>query len=655
MKKSIKYMCLSLITFLNLFIYFNAFAANPYFVDRITGRSPAVTVPSDPFVQIFVLSGPNNSQYGFRSGLNTTMTVDHWKTVFSNVGHLTGYSFSQLGFSDWGQNYQRADSIQAAYDLGMSYGGSVSVLPETSTQISNIESLYSSTLGKNMEYFFHDEETYDWGTPGGDGDYRLRIPCGISGTGLQTAADSSFDVRSGENFESFSISFGLYIQDFIFGGSCSFLNSGVAYQKGWRAIFNSSNGFSGDHYVILQSYSTSGTSTVYSLPLSSDELLSNYLTGTITVTSVDADDVKVKISVLDKGFTDEVTIPRSGYNSSNGLTVGKLYSTSSTKYYDVDNIQVYNKNNVLTAKYSFEADTATPPDATDVTEVADLSGNDFDLSKIGTGTLELVNITGITGDFEDDATQYFVDEIYDNRGINDPTPKVISQHWLSTVDGRFENWKNNGFTHGNGVAYVQKNDSGNNNLKSLIQQAEYPTTFAWEEKGTDSGWCTMWIGNVSNYTGMDEYMWDSAITMLTLMGVRWFPVYTPMSDGHLGTSGLTDYNKAITNADYLYGMARTASYFEGAKTTLINSEPSTLSELSDAEHVISAVRKNVTTGEVWFAGFRSNSNAANSVTVDFGTSGTVTYPKTGETTQAGSGTFTLPLYSGCFPYYFNPD
>ncbi len=362
----------------------------------------------------------------------------------------------------------------------------------------------------------------------------------------------------------------------------------------------------------------------------------------------------MKIAALNKGFSNEITIPRSGYNANNGLTVGSIYSVSSDKYYDVDNIQVYNKNNILTAKYSFEADMTTPPDSTNVTKIADLSGNDFDLNKTGTGTLKLVNITGVTNDFENAATQYFVNAIYTNRGINDPTPKLITQHWLSTVNNRFTNWKNSGFTHGNGVAYVQKNDAGNKNLQAIITQAKYPTQFAWAERGNGSGWCSMWIGNDSNYSGMDEYMWDSAITMLTLMGVRWFPVFTSMSDGHLGVTGLTDYDKAITNANYLYGMCYTASLFESTKTTLINSEPSTLNGLSGVGALFTAVRRNSSTGEVWFAGFRTLGSDPSTAVINFGISGTVTDLHAKTTTHV-TGTYSMPLYFGAFPFHFTPD
>lgn len=626
----------------SLFTSLTLFAAT--FVERMMSK-PAIPHPNNPFVKVFFVGGTDNSRYGFSS--DGVMTQPEWQMVLNHVGYLHPYGFAQANTNYW-KELERDVPLLAAQSIGREYAGSIGTSGYlNATQKQRLSELWSQPLTQNMMYIFHDMENLDLGVPGGSGLWRLRMD-DVGSQALIADPHSDFDVSFGRALESFVVSFGAHWEALTLARA-QLISSGDT-TNGWVVDFYEKN--SGFRFRFC-SYRDSNKACVDSERITGWPLALNWQEVNVIVTSLSEATISVAIQV--QGYADSTAnIPRPGNNPNNGLKI----AGSGVAALGMDDLILKNSSGAVIAQYSFEQDTTDGTvgekgEIVGVTTVNDIShtGGGHTLNTIN-GSIRLLPINGAVPATTEQFQTWFVDELLAQRS-NPTPPKLITTWKISDRLGRLAYWSNLGVTHGNAEAYVNVGENpGPGLITRLLNFTQSRTEFAWEDLGR---WHSVWLGNkdAPPPTALEPEDYQSLITMLVLQGNRWFPIFTPMSHGHLGSSGLTLTQQAEANADAFYAMATTARWFQSTSSRLVQSMPEPdLSGLTNNTSVVGLARKNTSTGEIWFGGYTKNADNL-LLTINFGRSGTVTDLST-QTQVFTTGNYQLEVSGKAKPLHFMP-
>lgn len=623
---------------------------------------PEIAQPEEPFVEIFLDAGCDGCSYGFQTG--GVMTIDAWKRIFNHIGYLTAYStFKPFETQQW-QAAQRDIAPSAAQALGRHSGGVIMGLPGTTSEIDNVRSAYRTNLGLSMTHFFHDHET-EFGTPGGNGLTRLKLSA--NGSYLKTINGSDFIPKLESANDSFKISFGLFIGQYIFGGSNYLLghytlDASNKLNSGWAVKVSNSTGFTGDNYIVFE---TASGNKVISMPFNSYigrtwldidiEMQRASVAGSWDVS------IGIKNVGVSSGSVQVPTLPDAG----SGFVVGNIINQ--TRNIEIDDLSISTSSSVgssIIAEYSFE-----PPvgfDATEtmqVTQVADDSSRSNTLvanDSTGVG-IYFSPVTGIEYQLGIKMKQHLVDDILSARQSFGKNSPILITNWLfSDVPGRASAWKSMGFTHGSLTYYYYGETQNQKTQLATVLHQRVPMELRSETDG--DLWGHAWLGNVYNDKGvLSPEDFASLVVLGTLEGYRWFSTFVAMSNGHLALATADKTVQVHTNAETVYAMAKAASWFQSASDGLSNSvyfSPKTT--LQDTDILIRA-RVNNNTNEMWFAGVLASSvflegKKIVDVTMPAST-GTVINLATGESTVIESGVYQLSVSNTGVvqPYYFTTN
>jgi hypothetical protein len=159
-------------------------------------EKPLIQNPTDEmFIYIFFQGGNDNDRYGFVT--DGTMSIDDWRSVLIHNGFLSPYSiFNAKDQRQW-KAHGMHKAVIAAQSLGHPTGGSIMGRAKTDADLKNVYSAYQNDIGIKITHFFHDVED-DIGTPGGNGDWRLRVSANNDGAYYQTRPSSEFDTSHGQ-------------------------------------------------------------------------------------------------------------------------------------------------------------------------------------------------------------------------------------------------------------------------------------------------------------------------------------------------------------------------------------------------------------------------------------------------------------------------
>jgi len=624
-------------------------------------KFPPIAQPGDPFVTIFFEGGVDNQQYGFRT--NGTVNQQDWQVILTHVGYLAPYSIFNPYYTDTWNAFGMDVAVRAAQAIGRQSGGSIQGAPTTADEITRVQGAYADPLSLGMNYFFHDAEG-DLGTPGGSGNYRLRVD--YSKTGSLAAANSSdFNTQVGGLMESFNLSFEFYEQNFVFGGGAVLLgcrNGGYGVGgRGWYVKIWNPTGFNGQNYIW---FGTDDTGGLLSLPFNNQqgELWNKAL---ITVgPATDPAMVTVTIAIDGVGSTSGVIKRPTVFST--GLTIGDGNSPMSERQMDYDNIMLVSTaggGSTTVASYSFETEQGIPvTTGQPVTRVPDLSGRMHELTPAVAGPMfAYFPTTGIDPAVAAPIQQHLINDLLSIRSANGAPDPILLTNWsLSDRPGRFAAWKPYGFTNGSTDYYAYRNiQPGFGNINDILHTER--TQWAWND---GSNWQHVWWGNVTFGTAgtppittvMTPAQQQTALTLAVLDGNRWFSVFTSMSNGTLADySAFGDsVQMATVNADVLYALAQAASWFQSTSASLkdsiyvplIQGMPPDLAPFCRA-------RQNTVTNEFWFAGFSPQGDRLVSIPLP-AQAGVVTDLATGAAFIVTDGTFPFTLTGNAQPYYFRP-
>jgi hypothetical protein len=600
---------------------------------------PAIPNPTEPFVLVF-----HQSDLDWHYGLITDghMDVDAWRFVYQHVGYLAPYALVRLDQREVWRSFHEHLALEAAQSLGRPSGASVGGVPTTPEQEANLQAAYADPIGLSISHFFNDAED-DLGIPGGTGQWRAR-DVGDVHARLESAYSRSFDMGVGGAMESFTVSFGVTAGDHVFGGQPQILEMRCEHGTSWSVSFVNQGGYRGTNRFVFE--------TDWGKQLASPAM-DRWLGGqwhhvSVSVDGSDGGDrVWVKLSVEGLGdATQTMSRPKPGTCQ---LSIG----SSSAKPLSLDDLTITGRVDGRArtlARYTFES---LGTDRPAMHRVEDESGNGHTL-KAGWG-FDFFPTSGADPAVYTRLKTYLVDQMLAAREQAGVTrPEVLTNWTLSEERHRLAAYRPAGFTHGNTVYYLHEPPAGMGRLESIFADAKTAimTQWAWED---GSPWSTVWIGNVHPeraVLGPEEY--QSLISLAVLEGNRYFVVFTAMSEGHLGRAGLRRAEAAKVNAEALYIMAETASWFQGTSSTLRSSrylgdEPM----LEKRNDVIFRARQHDATGELWFAGLATRGPKRARVRLS-ASRGTLTNLATSEASPVSSSIITIPLDGSADPYYFRP-
>ena len=619
---------------------------------------PKISAPEDPFVLVFIEGGCDKCPYGFIT--NGTMDVDQWKRVFDHVGHLTAYGiFKPDDSRGWGAD-GRDLAVRAAQSIGRFTGGSIVGAPRTISALANVNKAFGEDLGLRMTHFFHDDEQLP-GTPGGSGNWRIKLAARQKGL-LESLQDTDFSTAKGETLESFRISFGVFIGEFIFGGSGRLMGSyqgGLlgGLKNGWTVSIVNTRGFHGSNQIV---FSTSSGQTVGSVPFNAYHG-QTWLPVTISIFgATDKADAEVNIEI--PGIGNSVgRVTRPTYAGA-GFTIGDPAGLAHDIHLDdVRIISLAGKGKGLIAAYDFEEPAASPAAGElAVTRTLDRTGKKHDLiANVGRqSSIQYFPTSGIDQALAKQLKSHLIDNLLHSKAAHDlPAPQLITNWRLADVPGRYKSWNTQGFTHASAEYYLYEEPKEPATKIAHVLLNRVPMSLRAQ---TDAAsWGHAWLGNVNPAkAALTPNEFGSLTVMTVLEGYRWFSVFTSMSNGHLAPDHYSYQDKARTNADAIYAISQAASWFQSTSNTLRSSVYSEPTGLVIPPNVIFRSRINSLTKEMWFAACSGDQLAEGSsrpIQVPLtNSSGTVTDLATGKITKVADGVFYLPLSQSVHPLHFKP-
>lgn len=629
--------------------------AGSTFEERMLNK-PAIAQPQEPFVLIFFHGGGDDTPYGFV--VDGTMHQSDWRKVLAHVGYLSPYSiFKPRNTSRW-RNHGFDVPVRAAQAMGRPTGGSIMGLPSDKAEAHNVLTAYSDPLGLNMTHFFHDDEK-DLGIPGGHGKTRLMISANGHGAYLAGRLAGPPGNDSGVPLGRWTLRFGADFGDYVFGGQTTVMGNDMDHgggdgRVGWRVMFINTGGYNGHSNIV---FATRGGEYVKSAPLSARQAL-RWLTVDVTVSADPSpryDDVRISI---DGVGTSSGRIERARYYGGT-LFVGDPHGqTRSVRYDDITLGAPEEEGSTVMARYTFEA--AGSGQGRMPGKVRDVSGRGQDLTAAGDDihALGLEPTSGIEPGVFRRVRHFLVDALLQSRSAHGRPPPALITNWrLDDEPGRFGQWKAAGFTNGS-TAYYLAGDlpQGESPVEYILHGHTLATQWAWQD---GSHWTHAWLGQTtvreSTLTPKD---YRSLVTLAVLDGNRWFSVFTAMSRGRLGQSGLSRREQAVVNADALYDMATAAGWFQGTAEGLRDSVYVGQDPLVDRlPHGVFRARENESSKELWFAAYRPDGPERRRLLLKVklpSKRGTVTDLATGKRHTVAHGVFEFPVSADTEPYYFSP-
>ncbi len=619
---------------------------------------PQVANPNDPFVLVFMDGGCDACPYGFVT--DGSMGFEDWKSVFAHVGHLTAYGvFKPDDPRRWGAD-SRDLAVRAAQSIGRFTGGSIMGVPRTSSALANVNKAFGDELGLRMTHFFHDDEQYP-GTPGGSGNWRIKLGARQKGI-LEALPSADFDTGKGGNSESFQISFGLFIGDYIFGGNARLMGSYQSgllggLKSGWSVSIVNTRGFHGSNQIL---FSTSSGETVGSVPFNAYHG-QTWLPVTISLYgATDKADAEVNIEI--HGIGNSVgRVTRPTY-AGTGFTIGDPTGLAHDIHLDdVRIISLSEKGKGLIAAYDFE-EPATSPATGElaVSRTLDRTGKTHDLiANVGRqSSIQYFPTSGIDHALAKLLKSHLIDNLLHSKAAHNlPAPQLITNWRLADVPGRSKSWNTQGFTHASAEYYLYEEPK--EPVTKLVHVLLNRVPMSMRAQTDATSWGHAWLGNVNPAkAALTPNEFGSLTVMTVLEGYRWFSVFTAMSKGHLAPDHYSYQDKARTNADAIYTISQAASWFQSTSNTLRSSVYSEPAGLGVPPNVIFRSRINPLTKEMWFAACSGNQLAegnSRSIQVPLtNSSGTVTDLATGEITKVIDGVFQLSLSQSVHPLHFKP-
>jgi hypothetical protein len=602
------------------------------------------------------------------------MTQAHWENVFRHVGHLSAFSMVNPYYPPVGQPWENGyDSLMgylAAEALGRPTAGGVAKLPENATEEGRIRALYADPRGLNMKYYFHDaeEEMIDQ-VPGGGGDGRLRgTTWAVNWTNeasMRTAVSSDFNCATNGRLRSFSLSFGLFVGNDLYGNwPYTRLVAVGTTTNGWQVEFKST-GWKGSNTVRFLTFKNGATNIAESSSWKYADAL-YWRTVTVTATTNPGDPSKLDVEVKVEPVGDDAVYARTTtVNRPNAYADSPIYllttraQSTVQMMRDLDDFVLRDFTGETIVAYDFEPETPGPIlETLPIGTVPDRSGHGHALAAPPGAELNFTRrpTHGIRPELKAHISKWLVDELLEARAAaGRPPPELIDNWRISETPGRLAAWQEEGFTHGSGSEAYWLNPTlapGENKVISLVRRGSAPTRFAWAD-GSD--WSHLWLGTEYNTNVLAAAEYDDLVALQVLQGVRWFIVFTSMSNGHLAeyTMESDPASVAIFNAEAVYNLCQVASWFQPTSATLADS---TLTAEKYGDPAIGADtlyirRDNAATKEAWFAAIKVAGSGSYAVSLP-AQKGTIRNLKTGATVAITNGVFSLPLTQAAEPYHF---
>jgi hypothetical protein len=625
---------LVLFWFIAMFLSHSGLAQEPSALLQRLLSKPAIEHPKEPFVHIFFEGGDDSSKWGFAVG--GEMSDKDWAKALSHVGYLCPYSDFKPGNKATWAHLNRDVAVRGGQLIGRQTAGCIMGLGD-------VRHAFEQPIALNMTHFFHDDEK-PMGIPEGDGNSRLQINQEAAGV-LQSKPVEQFSTVFNGNLSEFDLQFGLYLQNYIFGGHATIIEcvDSENPDESWSIIFNNNGGYHGTNTIRFKT----GSESVQSQAMVNWQA-KRWLKPVIQVrnTSV-ADKIEITISIPDVGKITQIR--RRPLIKKGVLMIHAGNPVKEDRVIDIDALSIQNANG-LVAKYSFEKKKTDA--AGSASSIEDTSSNQINLLTTSS-QFGLTPTHGTSQEFIDHMKKYLIDDILQVRQKNNlPFPKVITNWAISNAPHRFAFWKTIGFTHGNTSYYLSQDvEPGFANLHRVLL-----TRHLRYADADGSKWNAVWFGHYNKIQKpLSLEQWQSLTTLTVLDGGRWILFFPAMSDGHWGPSSLTDpRQRARINADVLYTAAQTASWFQPSSNSLEKSEfVKTEYDLIDPA-VCVRQRVNKQTGESWFAAMRLGVQSdPQSVMIQLPCStGKVTNLATGEAWHVDQGTFEMKLTSIAQPYHF---
>lgn len=621
-----------------------AHAGDSAFKQRIMSK-PQLKGPDKPFVMVFFEGGEDNNKYGFRSGGD--MSIDDWADVLNHVGFLSPYSDFKPG-DKVGWNVHRRDiAVRGAIKAGRKYiGGSIMGCPRNDEQAKHVIKGYADEIGTQITHYFHDYEPH-YNSIGGSGNI---FEYDLSKAGIfSTAPSADFNPGVGKAMESFTISFDYLLRNYIFGGSLQLMNCSdnnfTIGMQGWGIVISNQGGHGGRNYMTF--YGRDRT-WVQSAPLNSAQGKAWHHVEITVDGSAKGDMVDVTINIDNAHVSSgQVKRPRA---QDWAFNLGQR-NQAKERQPRFDNIQI---KGVVDGKERLiaEYDAETPINDG---VIKDASGNGHELKFSGKGEYGWVarpQENKREREMMAYMQKYLVDAILDIRkekGL--PAPELINNWLIGDAKGRFAHMKQCGFTNASTASYLYGDIQPDMaNFTRILKLDRHK----WNrEEG--SKWIQTWTGVFKSSVPLSPEQWQSVMTLSILDGVRWFSVFTAMSDGHLGSNTWKAPQDAVKmaeyNADCLYAQAIAASWFEPYADSLMNSEWVQLPEAGKFPGILQA-RKNDATKEMWFAAWSVN-NVKQEIKLS-ATKGAVINMTNGKEHKISDGKFIIDSGNFATPYYFKP-
>jgi hypothetical protein len=531
---------------------------------------------------------------------------------------------------------------------------------------------------------------------------------------LQDTASSNADFQTYYNsatdngpMSSFTVNFGVNFGNFPSGGGTRLFGirtkepGSTTHGKfdwgsqGWYVSINSNGQAAGTTIDFLTDFNGSVFTTdqhnwvAHSTPIPfAQGLLWNQVS--IAVTTIDSATVNVTFTITGPAplatITSSSTLPRPTVTAKAKFTYGSKYDDVQPRYVDIDGIEILGVGNSPIARYDFESGTLgaridTVPDIDGGTTVHTLQSNDTSTR------FASVAQNGVDPTLATNLKNFVIDN---ETNPSRPTqPKVLTNWGLSDAPGRFLAWQSKGFTHSDISYYAATNilpyfSNINDVLRTdQLRREDAVGVPAWRHvwwgnyahpcSPLSDSTCDQWddtahTGTKNLATVMTAAQHQTAMTLAVLDGNRWFSVFTGMSNGTLAAAPGVGYRStdatynstvapalASANADDLYAMAQTASWFQSTSTSLANSvvvSPATLATQGVPSDLLPYSRARKSGTEFWFAGF---SPAASNRTITLTnlpvTTGTARNLATLVDTPVSGGQVTLTLTQDAQPYY----
>ncbi len=602
------------------------------FVRRL-GELPAVPHPADPFVNILAYGGKDAWQYGFQS--DGAMNDQQWTAAYTRLGHLGGYAMMSLG--GWDQGVGRSIHIRAAQTMGRFTAGSLTFLP-TAAQASLVRGYYRDPLALGMKGWLHDVEL-PMGTHGGTGNTRLRIL--NPNSGMRAAPSQDFDISTATGgLAGFRITFSFLGGTYLPYGGWVRLVGGGDMTNGWAVVLDSV--YLVDSAVKFMTWRNGLASTVSSQRLPYPETKERWLPVTVTGQNVSG---ALQVSVAYASATVGAGTVLRPNNAASDLVLFGPIGGQADRSIDVDDLSISAGDGSILARYDFESGQAPPSTAS---FVSDRGGRGHNMTS-SSGTI-FWPTTGIDPTY----ASWLVDEVLAAR-IGLPGPMFMTNWLMSNTPGRVATWRRAGITIGSTEGYwVDPTLAADQSIVTVLAgKAANPSRWAAAD---GSLWNSLWVGNEKGPNLVPTPSdYKSLITLWALMGNRWFPVFTPMSNGHMGALNgtLTANQMAVANADALQAMCTAASWLQPDAAAL---SASTLDELvlGDARFGTGSVfvsRRG--DGRYWFAGVLPAGTKQATVTLPSAT-GAIKNLATGQTLPVSNGAFTVTLSTTAEPWSFTP-